>query len=195
MPESPPNIDNRTYEEIVAQTETLAQHFSDWRPLPDGQPDAGRSLIRIFGRMAALVSDRLNQSLQKNFLAYLDLIGTQLQPPRSARVPLTFTLTDGSQGTVVPAYTQVASPPGPGETDEVIFETEQELAITAAQLQAVYVHQPELDCYQDCIDIATGQIDGAFEAFEAAEPVEHSVYFAIDDLLTIEDPPNNNLYD
>ncbi|WP_421658674.1 hypothetical protein [Leptothermofonsia sp. ETS-13] len=59
-------------------------------------PDAGWALIRIFSHLAMMVRDRLNQVSDKNFLAFLDLIGTQILPPQPARVPLTFYLAEGS---------------------------------------------------------------------------------------------------
>ncbi len=149
------------------------------------QPDAGAALVQIFARMAALVSDRLNQSPDKNFLAFLNLIGTQIQPPRPARVPLTFTLATGSTGALVPAYTQVAATPQAGETEEVVFETERDLAITAAQLQAVWIRQPETDKYGDCTQLATGEEDGAFTVFAGERLIEHSLYLACDELFTL----------
>ncbi|NEO01345.1 MAG: hypothetical protein F6K50_39885, partial [Moorea sp. SIO3I7] len=91
-----PKIDQRSYKDIVAYTEACAKAFTDWRPLADEKPDAGRSLIRIFGHLATIVGDRLNQVPDKNFLAFLDLIGTSIGPPRPARVPLTFYLATGS---------------------------------------------------------------------------------------------------
>ncbi|NEQ62340.1 MAG: hypothetical protein F6K53_35075, partial [Moorea sp. SIO4A1] len=42
-----PKIDQRSYEDIVAYTEACAKAFTDWRPLADEKPDAGRSLIRV----------------------------------------------------------------------------------------------------------------------------------------------------
>jgi hypothetical protein len=181
----PPKIDPRTYDEIVAQTEELAQKFTDWRPRPDGRPDAGRALIRIFGRMAALVSDRLNQVPDKNFLAFLDLIGTQIHPPQPARVPLTFTLVEQSPvDAFVPANTQVAAPAVEAE-EEVVFALDDELVVVRTQLQAVYVRQPLIDCYSDNTAVATGAFPTAYPAFEAKQPIEHHLYLACDELFTL----------
>jgi hypothetical protein len=180
-----PKIDSRTYEDIVKQTEDLAHKFTDWRPRADGKADAGRALIRIFGRMAALVSERLNQVPQKNFLAFLDLIGTQILPPQPARVPLTFNLVAGSGADAfVPAGTPVASPPAAGEEEEVVFETERDLVLTAAQLQAVFVREPDADRYSDCTPEATGKSDAAFPAFSGSQIIAHSLYLACDSLFT-----------
>src|SRR6266540_5345458 len=98
MPTQAPKIDPRTYQQIVARVGQLAQLYTDgrWRPRADGQPDGGTTLIRMFARMIELLADRLNQVPDKTFLAFLDLIGTQIQPPQPARVPLTFHLAAGS---------------------------------------------------------------------------------------------------
>lgn len=244
----PPKIDHRTYDDIVAQTVKLGQHFtvqdsSDVvankleelldrtiaEDIKDAEgkiiaaagtlidqkiadallkieslkqvkvnskgwckaekPDAGLALIRIFGRMAALVSDRLNQVPEKNFLAFLDLIGTQILPPQPARVPLTFSLATGAKvDALVPARTQVAASATAGEENEVVFETEHDLVVTTAQLQAVFVRQPETDCYSDYTQKATGIEDAAFSVFIAEVPIEHSLYLACDELFTLPEP-------
>ncbi|MEG4854339.1 baseplate J/gp47 family protein [Microcoleus sp. B5-D4] len=191
----PPKIDKRTYQEIVAQTEQLAQKFTQWRPHSDGKPDAGRALIRIFGRMAALVSDRINQAPEKNFLAFLDTIGTQILPPLPARVPLTFNLVSGNPiAAFVPAGTQVAAPPIEAEEEEeeeVVFETERDLALITAQLQAVFVREPLTDKYSDRTPEATGNINSAFKAFEANKPNEHYFFLACERLFAL--PENKTI--
>ncbi|MBD2184298.1 baseplate J/gp47 family protein [Aerosakkonema funiforme] len=192
MSTQPPKIDKRTYQEIVAQTEQLAQKFTQWRPHSDGKPDAGRALIRIFGRMAALVNDRINQAPEKNFLAFLDTIGTQILPPIPARVPLTFNLVSGNPTDAsVPAGTQVAAPPIEEEKEEVVFETERKLALITAQLQAVFVREPLTDRYSDRTSEATGNINAAFKAFEANKPNEHYFFLACDRLLSL--PENKTI--
>lgn len=187
----PPKIDKRSYEDIVKQTEDLVKNFTDWRPRSDGKPDAGMALIRIFGRMAALVSDRLNQVPEKNFLAFLDLIGTQISPPQPARVPLTFKLVEGSSvEALVPAGTQIAAPPIKGEEEEVVFETEGDLVVVPTRLKAVFVREPSQDRYSDRTPEATGQKDAAFLAFAAEKSIEHYLYLANDDLLAM---PRNKI--
>jgi hypothetical protein len=179
----PPKIDNRRYDDIVLQTIELARKFTpDWQP--GTKPDAGEALIRIFARMAMQVSDRLNRAPEKNFLAFLDLIGTQIRPPQPARVPLTFQLVEGSPvDAFVPAHTQVAAMLPDGE--EVVFETEQELVVTTAQLKAAFVREPSRDRFCDCTPQVTGVENAAFSMFEGDRSIEHSLYFACDQLLTL----------
>ncbi|NER93776.1 MAG: putative baseplate assembly protein [Symploca sp. SIO1B1] len=205
----PPKIDKRTYEDLVEQTRKLAEDFTKYTDIKNGwkpsdKPDAGMALIRIFARMAISISDRLNKVPEKNFLAFLNLIGAQRLPPQPARVPLTFTLTPGSPSyAVVPAGTQVSAPPDEGEDEEVIFETEQELVVSAAQLQAVFVrgwgdtekmnvlpqktslNGTKVNYYSDRTLEATTQEGEAFKAFVGDNPIEHYLYLACEEVFSL----------
>jgi hypothetical protein len=158
-----------------------------WRPT---QPlDAGGALIRIFGRFMELLVDRLNRVPEKNFLAFLNLIGADVQPPQAARAPLTFVLAEGSPvDGLVPAGTQAAAPPAEGEEEGVIFETDQELVVTRAQLKAVLVREPAGDQYGNYTERALGDKDEAFPAFSGDQLIEHSLYLARDDFFTLPGP-------
>ena len=185
MPRSAPKIDPRTYDDLVEQTTALAKiHSPDWRPAA-GKRDVGQALIAIFARMAEQVIERLNQAPENNFRAFLNLIGTQIRPPRPARVPLTFRLAPGSSSdAVVRARTQVGAPPDAGETADIVFETEQELTVSRTQLAAAYVHQPQGDTYSEVTAIATGSDTTNFAAFQGTTTVEHSLYLACDELFS-----------
>lgn len=177
-----PPIDKRKYGELVAETEELAQQYSQWRPGP--QTDAGGALIRIFGRFLELIIARLNRVPEKNFLAFLNLIGTEPLPPQPARVALTFhTAANGPLDTTVPAGTQAAAPPLEGEEDEVVFETERDLVATRAQLKAVFTRDTETDRYAERSKQESGELDEAFLAFAGDKPVPHELYLACDEVL------------
>ncbi|MBD2251977.1 putative baseplate assembly protein [Nostoc parmelioides] len=149
-------------------------------------PDAGLALIRIFGRMAALVSDRLNQVPEKNFLAFLNLIGARLVPPQPARVPITFYLAEGSTtGAIVPTHTQISAPPADGEEDEVVFETEQELVVTPAVIEAVCVKDAQGKKWSDRTQAAITPNTESFAVFSADKSIETSIYYAFDDIFAI----------
>ena len=158
------------------------------------ETDAGQALIRIFARMVKLVSDRLNQVPEKNFLAFLNLIGGQLKPPQPAKVPLTFYLAEGSPvDGLVPAHTQVSAPPAEGSDEEIVFETDRELVVTTAQLQAVFVREPSRDKYSERTLEATGQKDGAFLAFEGDRAIPHFLYISCPEIFSLSLPELENL--
>src|SRR5262249_55003946 len=117
----------------------------------------GGALIGIFARFAELIIERLNRVPDKNLLAFLDLLGASRLPPQPARVPLTFSLATGRASPGVgPAGTQVAAPPGEGEKDAVVFETERELVVSPATLTAVFTRDPEVDAVADLSGVVAG---------------------------------------
>lgn len=184
MPIQIPPIDSRSTADVVATVESLAKAYSGWEPPPADAPDAGSALIRIFGRMAQEVIDRVNRIPDRSFLAFLNLLGVEPESPRPARVPLTFGLVKGSAALpIVPAGTRVAAQPVAGDTGEVVFETELELLTTRARLIAAFVRQPDQDLYADRTAAATG--GGFYPALLGEEPVEHGLYLAADEVLEV----------
>jgi hypothetical protein len=151
---------------------------------PSADKGASRALIEIFGRFTELIIERLNQVPGKNLLAFLDLIGASLLPPQPARVPLTFMLANGSTvDGLVPAGTQVAAVPSEGETAPVIFETEEELVVTAAQLTSLFVRQPEQDKYADYSSLINSISENEVPAFLGNRKIEHLLYLGHDTIF------------
>ncbi|AFY37044.1 hypothetical protein Lepto7376_0633 [[Leptolyngbya] sp. PCC 7376] len=149
--------------------------------------DAGKALIRIFGNMVATVSDRLNRVPEKNFLSFLDLIGSQLKPPEAARVPLTFQLAEGTKSDAfVPENTPVAAPPSEDQADEIIFETDRPLVLTPAQLQTVWMQDPRTQTWSDRLSAATGNTSTAYEAFAGEQNVAHHLYVSCPEIFALE---------
>ena len=88
----------------------------------------------------------------------------------------------------MPAGTQVAAPPAEGEKDPVIFETERELTVTAAQLAALFVRDPEHDMQADLSPIITASAITSGSAvgervFQGNRPIEHLLYLGHSQLL------------
>lgn len=111
MRSAPPPIDPRIATDIEKATRQLLREY-----VPDASSLAektGDPIVPIFAHFAELIIDRLNGAPEKNFLAFVDLIGASLLPPQPARVRLTFSLLPGVDMAFVPAGTQVAAPPCP----------------------------------------------------------------------------------
>ena len=136
----PPPIDTRTRAQIADQTRKLLVHYLStkygWSDGDDGG-EVGRALVGVFANYCGLVIDRINRAPEKNFLAFLDLLGNVLTPPQPARVPLTFALEDSAPlGCVVRAGTQVQAEVDGGASEPVVFETERDLWVSNFELQA-----------------------------------------------------------
>ncbi|NEO40242.1 MAG: putative baseplate assembly protein [Moorea sp. SIOASIH] len=176
-----PKIDSRTAETIAAQVQQLLEQYTG--ETKDIQGTSG-AIVNIFARFAEIIIERLNQVPNKNFLAFLDLLGASRLPPQPARVPLTFSLAAGTTvDAVVPKGTQVAAPPAEGEQDPVIFETERELVVTAAKLDSVFVRDPEQDLYSNHSSIITTPASPGVDIFRGNQPIEHSFYIGHSKLL------------
>src|SRR5688572_8428698 len=187
----PPPIDTRTATDIARQVKALLKVYAPaYKGLGNDSAGAlvpdplGAALIGIFGRLTELVIQRLNRVPDKNFLAFLDLLGASQLPPQPARVPLTFQLAAGSVvPAVVPAGTQAAAPPAKGEKDPVVFETEREMVATPATLTAVFVRDPELDLYGDLQSLVSSTPGAGESVFRGARILDHILYLGFGELL------------
>src|ERR671919_631921 len=107
-PVQAPKIDKRGADDLLhALIARIPLHFSEWKKtedipderdlalaLADDRRDFGMALLKLAARMGEIVIEQLNRVPDKNFLAFLDLVGIDLSPPKPARVPLTFTLAE-----------------------------------------------------------------------------------------------------
>jgi hypothetical protein len=121
--------------------------------------------------------ERLNQAPDKNKLAFLDLLGINLLPPQPARAPLVFQAMDNMVDMRVPARTRAGAKVA-GQSDPLVFETEEAIALAGAQLVEVVTLHPGRDAYADhSTAIARGQ---PFTLFTPLQPVPHTLYLAHD---------------
>lgn len=195
--ESAPKIDRRSAQDISRQVQRLLAAYAPL-PKPPGanepqptwekqlaRPGLGAALVGIFSRFSEIIIQRLNKTPEKNLLAYLDMLGLSVLPPQPARVPLTFSLTSGSlTDALVPAGTQVTAQPAEGDAGPVTFETERELTVVAALLDAALTRDPARDTYSDrSATISAPSASGA-EIFRAESPVGHVLYLSHERFLT-----------
>ncbi len=196
-PPAAPKIDKHRVEDLLYfLIERIPLHFSEWKQredipgdrelalaLADDQRDVGMALLKLAARMGEIVIEQLNRVPDKNFLAFLDLVGIDLAPPQSARAPLTFSLAErapANVSVVVPKWTQV----GVAGVDEAVFETEEDLTVSRALLTRAYSLNPANDRYSDLGPLlaaadATGE--AVFTASDASSTwrlVDHVLYLA-----------------
>ena len=143
----PPPIDARRADDIW---QTLAQrlpgYLPDWRP---GERSAGQGLLHLTARQIETILQRLNQVPVKQKLAFLEAMGICLIPAQPARAPLVFQLSAAAADARAPVGTQVAAPPPPDSTQQVVFETENTIGLAAATLTDLVSLWPGRDQYID----------------------------------------------
>jgi hypothetical protein len=176
-------LDERDAEQVFR--ELLARRLGyapEWQP-PDKSADA--AIARIFARYLYAIFQRLNQAPEKNKLAFLDLLGLGLVPAQAARAPIVFQLAPDGPDSQASANTQVAAPPPPGSSAQIVFETERAVGLATAQLKEVVSLWPGRDQYLDhSAAFLAGQ---PFQLFRKPLLINtpHELYLAHDALLAL----------
>ncbi|HEU4347606.1 MAG TPA: putative baseplate assembly protein, partial [Actinoplanes sp.] len=130
----PPDLDDRTWQDLVDQMRALIPKYApQWT---DHNPsDLGITLIELFAWLGEGIIFRLNQTPEKNYVAFLNLLGITRDPATPARTHLTFT-SGVADPVTVPAGTQ-AQTADPAGGRPVVFETDENVVVLPTNLKAV----------------------------------------------------------
>ncbi|HEY4025272.1 MAG TPA: baseplate J/gp47 family protein [Candidatus Dormibacteraeota bacterium] len=123
MPIPVPNLDDRDFDDLVADAQRLVRERSpDWTDL--GPSDPGTVLIEAFAHLTDVMLYRLNRIPEKVYIELLGLLGVRLYPPSAASATLLFSLPRPAGSPVeIPRGTRVTtSRPGQG-SDGPVFVT------------------------------------------------------------------------
>jgi hypothetical protein len=109
MPITPPNLDDRRYEDIVREARALIpQYCPEWTNLGDADP--GMTLVQLFAWMTEMIIYRLNRVPDKTYIHFLNFIGEERRDARPATVALTFDHRGDAQEMVeIPAFTRCST--------------------------------------------------------------------------------------
>ncbi len=133
-----PNLDDLRFQsDLVDEARKRIIHYCpEWTEYNISDP--GITLIELFAWMTEMMVYRLNRVPEKNYLKFLEMLGFQMEPAKTAETPITFWLSallpldeNDNTAVVVPAGTEVQSADQP---DPVIFTTYRELKINAPLL-------------------------------------------------------------
>ncbi|MCS0605669.1 putative baseplate assembly protein [Streptomyces sp. LP11] len=131
-----PNLDDRRFQQLVDEAKRYVQQRApEWTD--HNVSDPGVTLIETFAYLVDQLLYRLNRVPDKNYLAFLDLLGISLFPPSAAGAEVDFWLSAPQPETVtLTAGTEVTTAAGEtGENeDAVVFATTDELRILPSEL-------------------------------------------------------------
>jgi len=181
-----PKIDARNFQELLDERKSVASLYTPEWCVGD-EKDAGVVLLKIFTHIQGEIISRLNRVPEKNFVAFLDMLGIKLMPAQPAKVPVTFYLAGGtSGGAFVPARTQIAT----AETEEqeaLTFETTDNFFATSATIEEIYCVDPGRDVILSHRDNLEAKI--AFKIFDADKEnlQEHVLYLGHGDLFSLKE--------
>ncbi len=140
-----PKPDILHFQDLVDEAKRrLIRYCPEWTEYNVSDP--GVTLIELFAWMTELITYRLNRVPDTNYVKFMELLGINLLPARSAQVPLTFFLSapfpidtndpDYDINAIVEEGAEVATP-DTDEEEEVIFTVDKTLHLTAPRLKWV----------------------------------------------------------
>jgi Baseplate J-like protein len=136
MPLSAPNLDDRTFEQLLEEARRrLRQSCPEWTDLSPSDP--GMVLLELFAHLTEVMIYRLNRLPEKAYVEFLRLLGVKITPPSAAGVALRFTLSRAQESAVeIPRGTRVTlERPGAG-AEAPVFVTARTAVIKPGATEA-----------------------------------------------------------
>jgi len=142
-------LDDRSYQEIRDDAiSKIVNHCPEWTN--HNASDPGVTLVELFAYMSEMTQFRLNQVPQKNYLAFLDLLGIEQRLPIASSSRVAFELSAGyemdkeAKSTVlIPAKTTVLTQEDE-QHEALVFETQDDAYLSNIKLLNVYSKSYEL---------------------------------------------------
>jgi hypothetical protein len=136
-------LDDRTYEDIREEAiSNIVKHCPEWTN--HNESDPGITLIELFSSMTEMILYRLNRVPEKNYIAFLDLIGIGQRLPIPSKTNVTFELSDGYQidmdekSTILLQEGSIVTTEPQADEDTIIFETNRDLYLSNLKLLNIY---------------------------------------------------------
>lgn len=138
MPFPAPNLDDRSFEELVADAvEAAARACPQWTDRAPGDPMI--ALLEASAFLTDLLIYRVNRMPEKTYAAFLNLIGASIAPPSAAAVTVQFTRNKDAKGPIeIPAGTRIK-----GGGADLTFVLTQTVRFAESEGEA---HGPALHC-------------------------------------------------
>ncbi len=133
-----PNLDDLRFQsDLVDEARKRIIHYCpEWTEYNISDP--GITLIELFAWMTEMMVYRLNRVPEKNYLKFLEMLGFQQEPAKTAETDITFWLSallplneEDTTAVIIPAGTEIQSADQP---DPVVFTTSRDLRINAPVL-------------------------------------------------------------
>ncbi len=152
MPLSAPNLDDRTFGQLMEEARLQIQRSSPaWTDLSPGDP--GIVLLELFAFLTETMLYRLNRLPDKAYVEFLNLLGVRLYPPAAAGVTLRFSRHSGSDRALdIPRGTRVTTNRTDAAGEAPVFTTARPVTLEAG---ASSVDVPAYQC-----DLVEGELAG-----------------------------------
>ena len=165
-------------------TQNLSGRNSD-----DLRDDVGMALSNTFASFYMNILSRLNKLPKRNFIEFLNIMGFNLTPPIASRVPVTFRLAEGAKEDVfVPSGTILASDANDNH-EELIFETEQNMQVTRANILQLYAVNTKKDAIYSHTENLKNKKEFKLFPDHNQNIQQHILYLGHQDLFNLKNTP------
>ncbi len=169
-----PKLDDRTYADIMAEALRLIPRYCpEWTN--HNPSDPGITILELTAWMTELLLYRVNRIPEKNYVAFLNMLGIRLRAPQPARALITFDLVEGAERQVIAEGMRIATSQAT-EDDSVIFETQREVVLVGARLDRAFSYYQ--DSFSDNSPFLGGGRAAGFDAFGGGERIDRYLYLA-----------------
>lgn len=126
-----PQLDNRTFDELVAESRALIPRYAPgWTD--HNAHDPGITLLELFAWLTEQISYRLDRVPDPHYRSFLRLLGAKPRPAQVAETVLVVGLKPGGNPVLLPARLQIANTDG-----SIVFQTVRKLFVSTAKLVTV----------------------------------------------------------
>lgn len=182
-----PIIDNRKFEDLINEAKEMSPHFTpEWKLSPDN-PDVGTALYMIVALQLQESIDLLNKSLSNNYISFLNYLNISLSPPKAAKVPIVFTLSEGTKDAVILDKGTSIIGENVKFKESVNFETDSLIQVVNTKISNIFLSSGS----KDYIAKLEGDIKKiiCFEDNPSSENLQnHCLYICNESILTAPSP-------
>ncbi|GAA1061424.1 baseplate J/gp47 family protein [Agromyces bracchium] len=181
LPPASDRLLSRNRDEILAELLDARTSFvPEWLP-EEGGP--GRGLAEIAAGQFELLQRRLAQVPDHRLAVLLDMLGGSRLPAQGARTHVVMIAPPGTRSSLVPRGARIGAAV-PGRDAPVVFETQDDVAISSAAIAEVHSVLPGSDAEQDHSADVLGH--RAFAIFGDPRAVDRELYVGHDELLAFD---------
>lgn len=172
-------LDERTFQDLVDEAKSrIPRYCPEWTN--HNVSDPGVTMIELFAYMVDQLLYQINRVPEKNYRAFLDMIGVRMAPPNAARAEVTFRLSAPQPNPlVIPKSTEVATVRTEGYQAR-IFSTEQDLLIIPPVLRYILT-TPNSVTFTNQTELVTDpKFPRSIEVFQTEPQPGNALYLGFD---------------
>ena len=171
-------LDERTFQDFVDEAKLrIPRYCPEWTN--HNVSDPGVTLIELFAYMIDQLLYQVNRVPEKNYRAFLDMIGVKLAPPNASHCDVTFRLSAAQPNPlVIPRGTEVATVRTESQTAQT-FTTEDDLVVVPPKLKYVLTTS-NLQSFLNRSDIALSKSSTPIEVFQEEPQPGNAFYLGYD---------------